>query len=176
VRQYVQVTATTLVGVSAEGKLLWRYDRVSNTHRINCSTPVYHDGIVFAASSYDAGGGVVKLSKDDKGEIKAAEATGIPVPDPAQEKFNSCLVAPACFQKIAQHLLPPQGVPARFRCINAGDLGTHCRPRTPASLSLLPGKIDYAPGTQNGLRRRDCYGVTKLLTCPSLTIASSSLR
>jgi hypothetical protein len=28
--------------------LLWRYDRASNTHRINCSTPVYHDGVVFA--------------------------------------------------------------------------------------------------------------------------------
>jgi outer membrane protein assembly factor BamB len=53
--------------------LLWRYDRASNTHRINCSTPVYHDGVVFAASSYDAGGGAVKLSKDDKGAITAKE-------------------------------------------------------------------------------------------------------
>ena len=74
VRQYVQLTATTLVGVAAsDGKLLWRYDRPSNTHRINCSTPVYHDGMVFAASSYDAGGGAVKLSKDDKGAITAKE-------------------------------------------------------------------------------------------------------
>gem|GEM_PF-5186921 len=45
VRQYVQLTATTLVGVAAsDGKLLWRYDQASNTHRINCITPVYHDG------------------------------------------------------------------------------------------------------------------------------------
>jgi outer membrane protein assembly factor BamB len=73
VRQYVQLTATTMVGVSTDGKLLWRYDRASNTHRINCSTPVYHDGAVFAASSYDAGGGAVKLSKDDKGAITAKE-------------------------------------------------------------------------------------------------------
>jgi outer membrane protein assembly factor BamB len=73
VRQYVQLTATTLVGVSTDGKLLWRYDRASNTHRINCSTPVYHDGMVFAASSYDAGGGAVKLSKDDGGGIAAKE-------------------------------------------------------------------------------------------------------
>jgi outer membrane protein assembly factor BamB len=73
VRQYVQLTATTMVGVSTDGKLLWRYDRASNTHRINCSTPVYHDGVVFAASSYDAGGGAVKLSKGDKGEVTAKE-------------------------------------------------------------------------------------------------------
>jgi outer membrane protein assembly factor BamB len=74
VRQYVQLASTTLIGVAAsDGKLLWRYDRASNTHRINCSTPVYHDGVVFAASSYDAGGGAVKLSKDDKGTITAKE-------------------------------------------------------------------------------------------------------
>jgi outer membrane protein assembly factor BamB len=73
VRQYVQLTATTLVGVSTDGKLLWRYDRSSNTHRINCSTPVYHDGMVFAASAYDAGGGAVRLSKDANGGITATE-------------------------------------------------------------------------------------------------------
>jgi outer membrane protein assembly factor BamB len=73
VKHYAQLTATTMVGVSTDGKLLWRYDRASNTHRINCSTPVYHDGMVFAASSYDAGGGAVKLSKGDKGEITAKE-------------------------------------------------------------------------------------------------------
>lgn len=74
VKQFVQFTATTLVGVSPNGNLLWRYDRASNTHRINCSTPVYCDGVLFAASSYDAGGGAVKLSKDDKGAIIAKEA------------------------------------------------------------------------------------------------------
>lgn len=74
VRQYVLFASTTLVGVSTDGKLLWRFDRPSNTHRINCSTPVYHDGSVFAASSYDAGGAATKLSKDDKGAISAKEA------------------------------------------------------------------------------------------------------
>lgn len=73
-RQYIQLTATTLVGVAAsDGKLLWRYDRPSNTHRINCTTPVYHAGVVFAASAYDAGGGAVKLSKGEKGAITAKE-------------------------------------------------------------------------------------------------------
>ena len=74
VRQYVQLTATTLVGVAAEdGKLLWRYDRASNTHRINCTTPLYHEGVVYAASAYDAGGGAVQLSKDPSGGIAAKE-------------------------------------------------------------------------------------------------------
>ena len=73
-RQYVQLTATTLVGVAAsDGNLLWRYDRASNTHRINCTTPLYHDGMVIAASAYDAGGGAVKLSKGGSGAITAEE-------------------------------------------------------------------------------------------------------
>lgn len=73
-RQYVQLTATTLVGVAAsDGKLLWRWDRASNTHRINCFTPIYHDGMVYASTAYDAGGGAVKLSKDSNGVITATE-------------------------------------------------------------------------------------------------------
>lgn len=73
-RQYVQFTATTLVGIGAsDGRLLWRYDRPSNTHRINCSTPVYQDGIVYASSAYDAGGGAVRLLRDASGEFTAEE-------------------------------------------------------------------------------------------------------
>jgi len=73
-RQYVQFTQKALVGVAAsDGKFLWRYDRPANSHGINCSTPVYQDGLVFAASAYGAGGGAVKLSKDANGAIKAEE-------------------------------------------------------------------------------------------------------
>jgi outer membrane protein assembly factor BamB len=73
-RQYVQLTAKALVGVAAaDGKFLWRYDRAANSHGINCSTPIYHDGMVFAASAYGAGGGLVKLSKDANGGVKAEE-------------------------------------------------------------------------------------------------------
>lgn len=73
-RQYVQFTATGLVGVAAsDGRFLWRYDRPANTHRIQCSTPVYHEGLVFASSAYDAGGGLVKLTKDGDGRVKAEE-------------------------------------------------------------------------------------------------------
>jgi outer membrane protein assembly factor BamB len=74
IRHYIQFTATTLVGVSpADGRLLWRFDRPSNTHRINCSTPVFRDGVVFAASSYDAGGAAARLAKGEKGNLDVKE-------------------------------------------------------------------------------------------------------
>jgi len=73
-RQYVQLTAKTVVGVAAsDGKFLWRYDRPANRMGINCSTPLYHDGLVLAASAYGTGGGLVKLSKDANGGVKAEE-------------------------------------------------------------------------------------------------------
>ncbi len=73
-RQYVQFTAKALVGVAAsDGKFLWRYDQPANNMGINCSTPVYQDGLVFAASAYGAGGGAVKLGKDANGGVKAEE-------------------------------------------------------------------------------------------------------
>lgn len=73
-RQYVQLTGKTLVGVAAsDGKLLWRYNKPANFMGINCTTPVYHDGMVFASSAYGTGGGLVKLTKDADGRIKADE-------------------------------------------------------------------------------------------------------
>ena len=73
-RQYVQFTQRALVGVAAsDGKFLWRYDRPANGMGINVSTPLYYDGMVFAASAYGAGGGLVKLSKDANGGVKAEE-------------------------------------------------------------------------------------------------------
>jgi outer membrane protein assembly factor BamB len=73
-RQYVQLISNTLVGFAAsDGKFLWRYDKPANRMGINCSTPIYHNGHVFAASAYGAGGGLAKLSKDADGSIKADE-------------------------------------------------------------------------------------------------------
>jgi outer membrane protein assembly factor BamB len=72
-RQYVQITAKTLVGVAAsDGKVLWTYDRPANGNGINCTTPIYHDGQVFASSAYGAGGGLVRLVKDGE-SVKAEE-------------------------------------------------------------------------------------------------------
>jgi outer membrane protein assembly factor BamB len=73
-RQYIQLTQGTLVGVAAaDGKVLWKYDPVANRTGINCTTPVYHDGHVFASSAYGAGGGLVKLTRDGKDGVKAEE-------------------------------------------------------------------------------------------------------
>lgn len=73
-RQYVQITQKALVGVAAaDGKFLWSYDRAANRNGIICSTPLFHDGLVFGASAYGAGGGLVKLSKEAGGGIKAEE-------------------------------------------------------------------------------------------------------
>jgi outer membrane protein assembly factor BamB len=73
-RQYVQMTAKALIGVAAgDGKFLWRYERPANGMGLNCSTPLYHDGMVFAASAYGAGGGLVKLTKATDGGVQAEE-------------------------------------------------------------------------------------------------------
>lgn len=73
-RQYVQLTASSLVGVSAaDGSVLWKYDAPANRMGINCSTPIYQDGLIFAASAYGNGGGAVKLSRQEDGKIKAEE-------------------------------------------------------------------------------------------------------
>lgn len=73
-RQYVQFTARALVGIAAaDGKPLWQYTRVSNGPGINCSTPIYHDGHVFAAAAYGAGGVWLKLYKDANGATDVEE-------------------------------------------------------------------------------------------------------
>lgn len=73
-RQYVQLTAKSLVGISStDGKLLWRYDKPASNSGINCSTPVFLNGNVFAASAYGNGGGMAKLSKGVNGTFTAQE-------------------------------------------------------------------------------------------------------
>jgi outer membrane protein assembly factor BamB len=73
-RQYVQFLARTVAGVAAaDGKLLWRYDKPANGMRLNISTPIYHDGHVFATSAYGAGGGLARLMKNADGGFAAEE-------------------------------------------------------------------------------------------------------
>jgi outer membrane protein assembly factor BamB len=67
-RQYVHFTARALIGIAAaDGKELWQYTRVANGPGINCSTPIYQDGHVFAASAYGAGGAWLKLKREAGG-------------------------------------------------------------------------------------------------------------
>ncbi len=73
-RQYVQLTANALIGVAAsDGKFLWRYDRPANRMGINCATPLYEDGMVFASSAYGGGSGLVKLITDADGSVRTEE-------------------------------------------------------------------------------------------------------
>jgi outer membrane protein assembly factor BamB len=70
--EYVQLLGGGVVGVAAkDGRFLWRYDRPAN-RMANCSTPIYQDGCVFAASNYGAGGGLVRL-RQTGAEIKTDE-------------------------------------------------------------------------------------------------------
>jgi outer membrane protein assembly factor BamB len=70
-RQYIQFLGGGVVGLSGDGKYLWRYDHPHNG-TANCSTPLYRDGHVFAASSYGTGGGLAKLTRNGD-DTKAEE-------------------------------------------------------------------------------------------------------
>jgi outer membrane protein assembly factor BamB len=68
-REYVQFLSGGVVGVSEDGQFLWRFGAPGNM-MANCSTPIFHDDAVFAASSYNTGGGLAKLEAKD-GKIEA---------------------------------------------------------------------------------------------------------
>jgi len=73
VKQYVQFLNGGVVGVSAtDGTLLWHYDKPANG-TANCSTPLFQDGAVFAASAYGTGGGRADIKVAD-GKFTAEEA------------------------------------------------------------------------------------------------------
>jgi outer membrane protein assembly factor BamB len=64
-RQYVQFLKGGVVAVNAsDGAFLWRYDTLAGT-TANCSTPVVHDDMVYAAAAYSRGGGAAKITKVD---------------------------------------------------------------------------------------------------------------
>ena len=67
VKQYVQLTGRGVVGVRAsDGKFLWTYNKVANT-TANISTPIVSGDFVFAATGYQTGSGLVKLSRAGDG-------------------------------------------------------------------------------------------------------------
>jgi outer membrane protein assembly factor BamB len=66
-RQYIQFLAGGVVGVNAsDGKFLWQYAGPANDVA-NCSTAIYRDSTVFAASSYRKGAGQAKLTPNGSG-------------------------------------------------------------------------------------------------------------
>lgn len=63
-KQYIQFLSGGVVGIDAKtGQFLWHYDHPANG-TANCSTPIYRDGAVFAASAYSNGGGLARLKRD----------------------------------------------------------------------------------------------------------------
>ncbi len=72
-RQYIQETANTIVGVSPEtGKVLWRYQPTIALRTAVIPTPIYHDGLVYISAGYGAGCECVKLERDGA-EFKATK-------------------------------------------------------------------------------------------------------
>lgn len=72
VHTIVGFTGRAGVGVRAsDGKLMWRYERVSN-RTANITTPVVFDNKVFYTSAYDTGCALLSL-KAEGGEVKAEE-------------------------------------------------------------------------------------------------------
>jgi outer membrane protein assembly factor BamB len=65
VKQYIQLTAANVVGVSAkDGAILWKAPRKGATAVI--PTPIYHDGYVYVTSGYGAGCNLFKISAQGK--------------------------------------------------------------------------------------------------------------
>lgn len=72
VRTIVGFTGRAGVGVRAsDGKLMWRYERVSN-NTANIATPIVHDNKVFYTSDYGTGCALLGL-KAEGGQVKAEE-------------------------------------------------------------------------------------------------------
>jgi len=69
VKQYIQALTGGLVGVAAkDGKLLWRYDKLTGSTM--CNTPLFHDDCVLLSAltpSGAAGSALVQLTATDKG-------------------------------------------------------------------------------------------------------------
>ncbi|MBI3683599.1 MAG: PQQ-binding-like beta-propeller repeat protein [Acidobacteria bacterium] len=62
VRQYVTLTASGAIGVSAAtGELLWRYEKIAN-RTANIATPIHHDGHIFVSTDYGTGCALLRIA------------------------------------------------------------------------------------------------------------------
>jgi outer membrane protein assembly factor BamB len=72
VRTVMTLTAKAAVGVrAADGKLMWRYDKVAN-RTANITTAIFSKDKVFFTTAYNTGCALLQL-KADKGEVTAQE-------------------------------------------------------------------------------------------------------
>lgn len=73
VKQYIQLVGRGLIGVRAsDGKLLWRYRRVSNG-TANIPTALVQGDYVFTSTAYNTGSALLKLVPDGESGVKAEE-------------------------------------------------------------------------------------------------------
>jgi outer membrane protein assembly factor BamB len=80
VRHYVQLLGGGIVGVrAADGKFLWRYNRIAN-RVANIPTPIVHGDHVFCSTGYNAGSALLKLERDGDG-VRADEVYYLPARD-----------------------------------------------------------------------------------------------
>lgn len=71
VRQYVQMTGQSVIGIAAkDGKLLWRMAKTNPTAAV--PTPIVADDLVYATSGYGAGCACYRIAADN-GSFKATE-------------------------------------------------------------------------------------------------------
>jgi outer membrane protein assembly factor BamB len=88
-KHYVAVTAKGLVGVSTEGKMLWRNERFANNTANSC-TPNVLGNRLFCATNYGKGFLLIELS-DTKDGVEAKEAYYQSTYMPAWHEMVVCL-------------------------------------------------------------------------------------
>ncbi len=71
IRQYVQLLDSGLVGVSADGKSLWVYEKLGH-NTANIPTPIVLKDEILSIAGYGKGGALLKL-KADGNDVKAEE-------------------------------------------------------------------------------------------------------
>ena len=72
ISHYIVLTGEAAVGLRADnGRLLWRYERVSN-RTANVATPIVRGDYVFVSSDYGTGGALLELTAD-RGDLEARE-------------------------------------------------------------------------------------------------------
>lgn len=66
VKQYVQLTNEGLIGVSADGKFLWGYNKIAN-RVANIPTPIVDGDYIFTSTAYNTGAALLKLVPAENG-------------------------------------------------------------------------------------------------------------
>jgi outer membrane protein assembly factor BamB len=75
VKQYLALTMEHIAGIGTDGKLLWK--AATKRRTAVCSMPIYHDGVVYATSSYGFGGyGYSVTGKGGAFEVKELYGDG----------------------------------------------------------------------------------------------------